>query len=359
MNALGIARRLACLLLVGLLAACSGAASSTAPAKPAATAPGGSTPAASAPVSATPATAPAAPASSGKPITIAWTAAAFDYGPVFVAADKGFFTANGVNVQLQFIEVSASFQALVARDIDVLATASDPSLRAQGVDVKYFGSPMHALNIGLYGRQGLETTPAALVGKTVAATSQGSATDVFAREALGRLGVDPASMRFLYTQNIPSIYAGIESGQIDIGPLPPPFAFTAEENPAFVKLAALGTVQVPFMVAAPLAYTDWIRAHEPEASAILRGYKDAITFARANPQETMAVVGKYLQLTDERVLKMSYDRSIELWGVPDLTVDRDALKLAIEYGAKVNPAVQSLTVEEFVYDDNRLANALR
>ncbi len=359
MDSLRIARRLACWLLIGLLAACGGAASNTAPSKPAAATPGGTSPAASAAGSATAAAAPAPPAASGKPITIAWTAAAFDYGPLWIAADKGFFAAHGVNVQLQFIEVSASFQALVARDIEVLATASDPSLRAQGVDVKYFGSPMHALNLGLYGRQGLQTTPAALAGKTVAATNSGSATDIFAREVLGRMGVDPASMQFLYTQNIPSIYAGIDAGQFDLGPLPPPFAFTAEANPALVKLAALGTVRVPFMTAAPLAQTDWIRAHEAEASGILQGYKDAIVFARANEPETKAIVGKYLQLDDERVLKLSYDRALEFWGVPDLTVDRDALKLAIEYGARVNPAVQSLTIEEFVYDDNRLANALR
>ena len=359
MDSLRIARWLACLLLVGLVAACGPAASSTAPAKPPAATTGGAAPAASTAVSVPPATAPAPAAASSKPITIAWTAAAFDYGPLWIAADKGFFAAHGVNVQLQFIEVSASFQALVARDIDVLATASDPNLRAQGVDVKYFGTPMHALNSGLYGRQGLETTPAALVGKTVAATNSGSATDIFAREALGQLGVDPATMRFLYTQNVPSIYAGLESGQIDIGPLSPPFAFRAEDNPAFVKLAALGSIRVPFMVAAPLAHTDWIRAHEAEAMGILRGYQDAIAFARANAPDTKAIAGKYLNLDDERVLQRSYDRAMEFWGVPDLTVDRDALKLAIEYGARVNPAVQGLTVEEFVYDDNRLANALR
>jgi ABC-type nitrate/sulfonate/bicarbonate transport system substrate-binding protein len=359
MDSLRIAQRLACVLLVGLVLACGGAASNTALAKPPAVTPAGSAPAASTAVSAPPATAPAPPAASGRPITIAWTAAAFDYGPLWIAADKGFFAAHGVNVQLVFIEVSASFQALVARDIDVLATASDPNLRAQGVDVKYFGTPMHALNQGLYGRQGLETTPAALVGKTVAATSSGSATDIFAREALGRLGVDPATMRFLYTQNIPSIYAGLDSGQIDIGPLGPPFAFRAEDSPAFVKLAPLGTIRVPFMVAAPLAHADWIRAHEAEAMGILRGYQDAILFARGNEQETKAIAGKYLNLDDEQVLKRSYDRAMEFWGVPDLAVDRDALKIAIEYGARVNPAVQGLTVEEFIYDDNRLANALR
>ena len=47
------------------------------------------------------------------------------------------------------------------------------------------------------------------------------------------------------------------------------------------------------------------------------------------------------------------------WGVPDLHVDRDALKLAIEYGARANPSVQGLTVEEFVYEDNKIAKALR
>lgn len=360
-----------------LLAGCGGGgAASTAPASagsvpPVASAPAASV-AASAPAKPQPASASAPPspvesaasatakpaASGAKPIVIAWTAVASDYGPLWIAADKGFFDKHGVNVKLQFIEVAPSFQALAAHDIDILATASDPSLRAQHVDVKYFGSPMHFLPFGLYGKKGLGTTPDALAGKTVAATSAGSATDIFAREALTKLGVDPAKEKFIYTQAIPPLMAGVTAGQFDVVPLPAPFAFTAEADPSLTKLAAIGSVKVPFMTAAPLAYTDWIRSHEADAKAILQGYQDAITFAHTNPDETQAILGKYLKTDDKQVLKQSYDLAIKYWGVPDLTVDRDALKLAIEYGAKINPAVQGLTVDEFIYDDNKLAKSL-
>jgi NitT/TauT family transport system substrate-binding protein len=337
--------------------AASAAAASVAPASPAAASTAASA-AVTKPAASSPQAAAKPAASGGKPITIAWTAVAADYGPLWIAADKGFFDKRGANVKVQFIEVAASFQALAAHDIDVLATAADPSLRAQRVDVKYFGSPMHALPFGLYGKKGLGTTPDALAGKTVAATSAGSATDIFAHEAIAKLGVDPAKMKFIYTQAIPPIYAGIDAGQFDIAPLPAPFAFTAEANPSLVKLASIGSVKVPFMTAAPLAYTDWIRSHEAEAKGILQGYQEAITFARSNADETQAILSKYLKIDDKQVLKQSYDLAIKYWGVPDLAVDRDALKLAIDYGSKINPAVSGLTVDEFIYDDNKIAKSL-
>ena len=92
---------------------------------------------------------------------------------------------------------------------------------------------------------------------------------------------------------------------------------------------------------------------------ILRGYQDAIAVRPGERTRHEGDRGEYLNLDDEQVLQRSYERAMAFWGVPDLAVDREALKLAIEYGARVNPAVQGLTVEEFVYDDNRLANALR
>lgn len=313
-------------------------------------------PAASAQRSAVASTAPKPAAAGSKPITIAWTAAAAAYGPYWFAVDRGFFAKHNAAVQLQFIAPAAGFQALAARNIDIVATAGDPTLRSQGVDVKYFGGVAHWLSNGLYGRKGMPSSISKeLEGKTVAVTSPGSATDIYAREALSRNGVDVSKVNFVYTQSVPAMFAGLSAGKFDMATMSPPFSFKL--TPDIVTLSDIGAIKVPFLTAAPLAYTEWISSHDNEAKGILQGLQDGIAFAKANRDEAEQILGKYLEESDKSILDSTYKLDLEVWGVPDLAVDKESLQNAIKYAVKANPKAASVTPDEMIYQDNKLAKA--
>ncbi|HLC27409.1 MAG TPA: ABC transporter substrate-binding protein [bacterium] len=297
----------------------------------------------------------------GRKIKIAWAAAAADYAPYWVALENGLFKKNGVEVDLMYLSPAASAQALAAGDIDLLSSSGEGiNLRAEGVDVKYLATVNHYLiPFGLYARQGGPSaiSSAGFAGKSLAVTSPGSATDIFARYLLSQYQVDLSKVQFVYTQGIPAIYSGLASGKFDLGSLPVPAALTAESDKAIQTLSAVGKAKVPGTTASLMGKTDWIRAHETEAKGILRATLDAIAWSKAHSGETQQIIGKYLKMEDRKVLQGMYDVFSKVWGAPNLQVDLEGLRVAIQYSP--NPKAKTLLINDLVYEDNKLAKSIK
>jgi len=260
-------------------------------------------------------------------------------------------------VDLQFIAPAAATSALASHGIDILSTSGEGiNLRAEKVDVKYFGTLNHALAFGFFARKGGPSSISpSMAGQSVAATTSGSASDIFAREFLTQKGVDPSKMKFIFTQDIPAILAGLESGNFDMASIPPPISFQAEANPNITTIAPAGSARVPGTTGSLLAFTDWISSHENEAKSVMQALLDGIAFAKDSPDEAQRILAKYLKTDDQAILKRTYDFSLKIWG-PTLEADKEGLRVALKYAA--NPNAKAVTIDELIYQNNRLANSL-
>ena len=295
----------------------------------------------------------------GAKIKIAQAAIATAFAPYWVATERGIFRSNGVDVELSLLGPAASSQALASDDIDILSASGEGiNLKAEGMDIKYFGTVNHYLDFGLYAKKGgpHSISPAEMEGRSLAVTSPGSATDIFARYLLGQYNIDPSKVKFIYTQGLPAIYTGLSSGQFDLGSLSVPISFNAESDKSIQTLLPSGEAKVPGTTASLIAKTSWIRNHEMEAKAILRSLANSISWMRQHPEETQEIMGTYLKLKEKSTLQKIYLVYVRIWGIPNLEVDREGLKVALMYSA--NPKAKALTVDDLIYENNRLAKSV-
>lgn len=297
--------------------------------------------------------------SGGTKIKIGQAAIATAFAPYWVAAERGVFKTNGVDVDLSLLGPAASSQALASDDIDTLSASGEGiNLKAEGMDVKYFGTVNHYLDFGLYAKKGgpHSISVAEIEGKALAVTSPGSATDIFARHLLAQYKVDPTKVKFIYTQGLPAIYSGLSSGKFDLGSLSLPTSVYAESDKSIQTLLPSGEAKVPGTTASLIAKTGWIRNHERETTAILRSLADAIIWMRQRPEETQEIMGRYLKLNEKSTLQKIYQVYVRIWGVPNLQVDREGLKVALVYSP--NPKAKAIMVDDLIYENNRLAKSV-
>jgi len=237
-----------------------------------------------------------------------------------------------------------------------------PLLRAQGIDVKYFGGQIHYIANAYLGRKGLkpELTAANLEGKTVAASSPNSPTDIYGREVLIRHGIDPAKLKFIYTQSAAAAYAGLSTGQFDLASIAPPYAFTLADDPSVVTLSPLLAERVPYAVSWPAAHTDWLRSHEAEARGIMLSLRDGIAWAKANPDEAQVILGKYIKEDNKDSLKKSYDMDLTRYGPPESqsTNDPEALTMLLKYAVQADSRAASVKAEDLIYENDKIYKSL-
>ena len=234
--------------------------------------------------------------------------------------------------------------------------------RAQGIDVKYFGGQIHYIANAYLGRKGLkpELTAANLEGKTVAASSPNSPTDIYGREVLIRHGIDPAKLKFIYTQSAAAAYAGLSTGQFDLASIAPPYAFTLADDPSVVTLSPLLAERVPYAVSWPAAHTDWLRSHEAEARGIMLSLRDGIAWAKANPDEAQVILGKYIKEDNKDSLKKSYDMDLTRYGPPESqsTNDPEALTMLLKYAVQADSRAASVKAEDLIYENDKIYKSL-
>jgi len=293
----------------------------------------------------------------GSKVRIAQAAVASAFAPYWVASERGMFKSNGIDVNLTLLGPAASSQALAAEDIDILSASGEGiNLRAEGVDVKYFGTVNHVLDFGLYARKAGPRSISAseFEGRSIAVTSPGSATDIFARYILAQYEIDPRKLKFLFTQGLPAIHSGLSSGQFDLGGLSVPLSLYAESDKSIQTLIQSGQAKVPGTTASLIAKTSWIRNHETEAKAILRALSTSVKWMRKHPGETQEIIAANLKEQD--TLQKIYSIYTKIWGTPNLEADQAGLKIALMYSP--NPKAKTISVEDLIYENNKLARAI-
>jgi NitT/TauT family transport system substrate-binding protein len=292
----------------------------------------------------------------GVKVRIAQAAIASAFAPYWVASQRGMFKSNGIDVDLTLLGPAASSQALASDDIDILSASGEGiNLRAEGMDVKYFGTVNHVLDFGLYARKGGPSSISAreFEGKSIAVTSPGSATDIFARYILAQYSIDHSKLKFLFTQGLPAIHSGLSSGQFDLGGLSVPLSLYAESDMSIQTLIASGQARVPGTTASLIAKTSWIRNHETEAKAILRSLSTSVRWMRERPEETQEIIAGNLKIKDKNILQKIYSIYTKIWGTPNLEADQAGLKIALMYSP--TPKAKAISIDDLIYENNKLA----
>ncbi|MFE7445201.1 ABC transporter substrate-binding protein [Streptomyces chartreusis] len=222
--------------------------------------------------------------------------------PVEVAQRKGFFTKEGLDVTLKYVEPAAAVPSvaggqaqfsvlnapavLVARTnkvpvvgVSVLSTANpDPA-----------GSPIRLLTTKDSGIKEVKD----LAGRKVAVDTLYQLPDLTLRTALRARGVDPSKVEFV---EIPfaQMEQALTSGRVDAADMTEPFATMSEKEKDLRTVLSNGEGQdQDWPQTLTLASDQYAKSNPSVVTAFQRAMDAAVAYTRDHPDEARAVVPKY------------------------------------------------------------------
>lgn len=219
----------------------------------------------------------------------------------FLAAHLGYFEEEGVEVELQITPALTGIAALIANDIQYLASGStDMMAMAQQKQtftavLSFLNDYQHTLSIspasleakGVGPGSPLEEKFAALEGMTIAVSGHGTATDTTAQVLVKAAGLSPDDVEIVAIGSQGARVAAVQEGQID------GFVGTA---PGDLQAERIGAAAI-FLEAKevdPFAgavfntlhgYKRWLDANPDAHGAVLRALVRANQYLKEHPRE--------------------------------------------------------------------------
>ncbi len=236
--------------------------------------------------------------------------------PIFIGVDKGFFKAEGLNVELvNFAGGGDMTSSLAAGQIDVGGGSSSAGLInaiQRGLGIKIVADRGQAANrfgIGALAiRKDLVESGAYkgypdLKGKTVAGNTPASSVEFLLGQILKQGNIKPDEVNYV-TMPFPNIPAAFANKSIDAAIFPEPFLTTAIDQGYTVKSKSFDEIypdyQVSVLMYSPKLIQENVEAAKRFAVAYLRGirvYKDAFEKNQGRA-DVISVITRYTSLKD-------------------------------------------------------------
>ncbi|MGE3248234.1 MAG: ABC transporter substrate-binding protein, partial [Beijerinckiaceae bacterium] len=173
---------------------------------------------------------PALAAPEKKDVTIGLPVKASTFLPLFIAEEKKLFEKHGLNAKLiAFRGGSALVRGMIAGSVDVGVTSLagvTVGIKA-GQDIKVFYGGFNMVLFDWYARKGIKSIKDTK-GMKYGISRYGSSTDFLTRYALKANGLDPKKdVQIVQGGGSSARLAAMESGQLDVNILAPPFTMIA------------------------------------------------------------------------------------------------------------------------------------
>ena len=198
--------------------------------------------------------------------------------PLFFGKDKGFFSREGVDVDLVLMSPPTAIAALVAGELDFSTTVgAGISATMRGLPIKRILYIQQFVTFALMAAPEIQTVRD-LVGKSVGAVAPTDATTIAAREILKGNGVDPSAVNFFYTQSTESSRTALTSKKLAAAMLPPPFAEETQVR-GFNRLAEAKDYS-PLSGIGLLASADALKKNPAKGVSVVRAVLRTMNYMR-------------------------------------------------------------------------------
>jgi NitT/TauT family transport system substrate-binding protein len=303
------ARCLAGLLLA--LTACS-------PVAPSASAPAPARPAAETPSRPVPASSPAS-AAAPTPATVRQTrllisTTSATIGPLWVAAEQGFFRQQGLDVELPAVSATAANQAMSAGEVALTVTggASVTAWLGGATDLVFVAGLVNRPIFKIMGRPEIHTMDD-LRGKTIGTSTAGTGAAISLAAILKRLGMQPdRDVSIAYLRDPPTILGALTNGSVQAAVLSPPFTNVAQSQGANVVVDLLDT-NLDFLANNITSTRPQIDRDPDLIHRALAAYVEATKFAREHPEETITALMHGTQNDDRAEAESAYAVYKGIW----------------------------------------------
>src|SRR5258706_13652790 len=146
-----------------------------------------------------------------------------------------------------------------------------------------------------------------LKGKAVGITRYGSNTDISARFAIRKAGLQPEKdVALVQLEDSAGIMAGIAPGRIAAGALAYPFTDPAKKL-GYKEIADIAAMGLEFPFVGIAAKKSYIKEHADTVQRFVRAYTEAIAIFKNNRELAMIITGKYTGIKDGATVASTVD----------------------------------------------------
>lgn len=274
---------------------------------------------------------------------------------LWIARDVGLFEKNGLRTDVAYIRSGSTMaQTLVSGEIQ-MSQMGGPAMLAAGVAGMDLTFVAVALNTTPIVIMGTVSRMEELKGKSIGVTRYGSNTDISARFAIRKAGLQPEKdIALIQLEDYPGIMGGIASGRIAAGALADPFTDAAKKM-GYKEIADLAAMGLEFPFVGIAAKKSYIKDNMDTVQRFVRAYTEAIALYRNNRELAMKVTSKYTGIKDPAILASTVDfYAPKLQRVPYPTVG--GLRFVLDQVAIREPKAKNFAPETFM--DTRFVKQL-
>jgi len=280
-------------------------------------------------------------------IVSGYSAISGPHAVLWVAREAGLFEKNGLKAEVAYIRSGSTMaQALLAGELQIAQTGG-PGVLAAAVGGADFVIVAVALNTTPIVIMGTVSRMEELKGKAIGVTRYGSNTDISARFAIRKFGLQPdKDVALVQLEDYPGIMGGIQSGRIAAGALADPFTDHAKKL-GYKEIADIASLGLEFPFVTLTAKKTYLRDHPDVVQRFIRAYTEAIALYKNNRELAMKVTQKYTGIKDPAILGSTVNfYAPKLSRVPYPTVG--SIRFVLEQIAAQNPKAKNANPETFM-----------
>lgn len=231
------------------------------------------------------------------------------YSPFLIAVEKGYFAAQGLDVQIQIAAGGLAVPSLLSGEVPYTASAAS----AMGAIIK--GAPLKVIYTNsdrsvqqLWSTADIKTLDD-LKGKTVGVASRGDSNEVTVRMLLAQQHIDPSTITFTALGSPANAISALQAGAVPVAVIGATYVSQLKQSAAYTghMLYDLSKVQLLYN---GLATSDKeLQEHRDRAKKLLYAVLQGRDYFRAYKDESIRTLAKYTQQKPED-LAQDYETSL-------------------------------------------------
>jgi NitT/TauT family transport system substrate-binding protein len=275
----------------------------------------------------------------------------------WVAQEAGLFKKYNLDFDLVFIASAPSATAaMLSGGAEISLGGGEGAIRAyvQGAtDFVFLAGFKNVLTHSILARPDIKR-PADLKGKKIGINRIGSNPHYFAVQALRRSGIDPAEVNFMQSGGSPETLAALLSGGLDAAALNPPADAQALANGLHYVIYG-PELRLPYPATVFVTRRTILAKRQPVLGEFLRAMAEAGKIIHTDKEFVYKVLGKYLRVSDRKVLDAAYNGEIKFLETK-LEINNEGIQAVLEEVSKADPRAKKLNAQELI--DRRFLNEM-
>ncbi len=278
-----------------------------------------------------------------------YTARVMSQAMPWIAQETGIFKKYDLDVQLIFVTAGAPAVAtILAGDTELTQQGAAGLTRAfvQGNrDIVFIGGIKNILTHSVLAKPEIKN-PENLKGKRIGVSRIGSNPHYFAIQALRHFGLEAREVAFIQTGGAPETLAALVAQGIDAAVLTAP-TDTQALGLGYHYVIYGPDLRIPYAATTFNTRRSVIAKRPQVLGRFMRAMAESAKILHTDKEFTYKVLGKYLGLSDRKILDAGYNAEIKVLE-PRLAIKPEGLQATLDEIAPIEPRAKNVKPQEMV-----------